>query len=115
METARLFVDRYYELLANGDLERLSMLYADDAEIVRYDGVAKTPAEIAEYHRSLITQHSGIKLNQIDQFRRADDVLMWDALLDSDDGVLQTVEVMILDEDGRITRHIPGFRGYWGL
>ena len=115
METARLFVDRYYELLATGDVERLAMLYADEAEIVRYDGVAKSADEIRTYFRDYLEQRPGLKLRQIDQLRRAEDVLLWDAMLDSDVGVLQTVEVMILDEDGRIRRHIPGFRGYWGL
>lgn len=115
METARLFVDRYYELLAAGDVERLAMLYADEAEIVRYDGVAKTGDEIRAYFHEYLDQRPGLKLRQIDQLRRAEDVLLWDAMLDSDGGVLQTVEVMILDDDGRIRRHIPGFRGYWGL
>jgi SnoaL-like domain len=115
METARLLVDRYYELLAAGDVERLSMLYDDEAEIVRYDGVAKTADEIRAYFRDYLDRRPGLKLRQIDQLRRAEDVLLWDAMLDSDDGVLQTVEVMIVDEDGRIRRHIPGFRGYWGL
>jgi hypothetical protein len=115
METARLFVDRYYELLAAGDIERLAMLYADEAEIVRYDGVANTAAEIQSYFRDYVDKRPGLGLRQIDQLRRAHDVLLWDALLDSDAGVLQTVEVMILDDDGRIRRHIPGFRGYWGL
>lgn len=115
METARLFANRYYELINAGDVERLAMLYADDGEIVRYDGVANTPDAIADYYRRKLVDHPGLKLRQIDQIRRADDVLMWEALVDSDGGVLQTVEVMILDEDGRIRRHIPGFRGYWGL
>lgn len=115
METARLFANRYYELLAAGDLERLAMLYADDGEIIRYDGVADTPVAIADYYRRKLAEHPGLRLRQIDRIRRADDVLLWDALVDSDEGVLQTVEVMVLDEDGRIMRHIPGFRGYWGL
>ena len=102
------------DLLADGDARRLTMLYADGAEIVRYDGVADTTEAIAEYYRNYLDRHPGIKLNQIDAFRRAGDVLLWDAVLDSDAGVLQTVEVMILDDDGRISRHIPGFRGYWG-
>jgi predicted SnoaL-like aldol condensation-catalyzing enzyme len=114
METARLFATRYYELLAEGDVERLAMLYADDGEIVRYDGVAKGADQLTAYYRSYLERTPGIKLLQIEQLRRADDVLLWDATLDSDVGTLQTVEVMILDEDGRIARHIPGFRGYWG-
>lgn len=115
METARLFVTRYYELLSAADVERVTMLYADDCEIVRYDGVASDHAAIAEYYRAYLERHPGVKLREIDQLRRAGDVLMWDALVDADEGVMQTVEVMILDDDGRIRRHIPGFRGYWGL
>jgi hypothetical protein len=41
--------------------------------------------------------------------------MMWDAMVDTDGGVLQTVDLMILDASGRITRHVPGFRGFWGL
>lgn len=114
METARLFADRYYALIAAGDVRRLAMLYADGGEIVRYNGVADTPEAIADYYRTKLDEYPGLKLRQIDQIRRSDDVLMWDALVDSDAGVLQTVEVMILDDDGRIRRHIPGFRGFWG-
>ncbi len=115
METARLLVDRYYELLAAGDIEGLGMLYTEGAEIVRYDGVAATPGEIRAYFRDYVGKHPGLTLRLVDQLRRADDVLLWDALVDTEHGVMQTVEVMILDDDGRIRRHIPGFRGYWGL
>lgn len=115
MDNARNFVQRFYDLLVAGDVDRLVMLYADDAEIVRYDGVATTPDELTAYFRAYIAQHGGLALRQIDQVRRADDVLIWDAMLDSDAGIMQTVDVMLLDADGRIRRHIPGFRGYWGL
>lgn len=103
-----------YELIAEGDIDRLAMLYAADGEIVRYDGVASSTPEIRQYYRAYLASRPGLKLRQIDKVRHAGDVVMWDALLDSDDGILQTVDVLILDGEGLIRRHIPGFRGYWG-
>ena len=114
MEAARRFVDRYYDLIATGDVQRLAMLYADGAEIIRYDGVASHTRR----DRRLLPLDDGTPPRREAAPGRpaaaGQDVLMWDALLDSDEGVLQTVDVMVLDDDGRITRHIPGFRGYWG-
>lgn len=107
-------VDRYYERLADGDVDGLVALYADGAEIVRYDGVASTPVEIRGYLQGFLDRHRGAHLRSIDQMRESEDVVMWDALVDTDNGILQTVHVMVVDDDGRIRRHIPGIRGYWG-
>jgi hypothetical protein len=115
MTTGTTFVDRFYELLGRRDVDGVVGLYGPGAEIVRYDGVAATPADIRGYFTSLLEQHPGFTLRQIVEFRDADDVLMWDALIDTDNGILQTVHVVILDEHGQIVRHIPGFRGYWGM
>lgn len=114
MDTTFRIVDRFYELLAAGDVERLAMLYAPDGEIVRYDGVSATTEDIEAYYRDYLADRPGLALRQIDQMRHADDVLMWDALVDSDIGVLQTLDVVILDDNGLIRRHVPGFRGFWG-
>ncbi len=107
-------VDRFYALLGSGDVDGLVGLYAGDGEVIRYDGVADTPDQIAEYFRDHLGHHPGFTLRSIDQLREADDVLMWDALVDTDHGVLQTVHVVVFDGDGAIHRHIPGIRGYWG-
>ena len=61
-----------------------------------------------------IARNPGLSLNQIVLVRSADDVLMWDALVDTDLGVIQVFHVVILDDDGKFHRHIPGLRGYWG-
>ena len=114
METAPAIVDRLYELIEAGDPERIAMLYAPDGEIVRYDGVAASPSEIVQYFRSYLAGRPGIALREIVKVVHSGDVLMWDALLDSNAGVMQTIDVVILDSDGRIRRHVPGFRGYWG-
>lgn len=114
MSHATTLIERYYELLASGDVDELLTMYAEDAEIVRYDGVATTTAELRHYFEQHLERHPGLRLRQIVQVREADDVLMWDALVDTDNGIAQMVHVVILDDDGRFRRHIPGMRGYWG-
>ncbi len=114
MNTAPAIVDRFYELIGAGDIDRLVMLYSPDGEVVRYDGVASGPLEIDAYYRGYLAGRPGLALREIVQVRHAGEVLMWDGLLDSDVGVLQTIDVVILDDEGLIRRHIPGFRGYWG-
>lgn len=114
MSHATTIIERYYELLAAGDLDGVLGMYADDAEIVRYDGVARTTEELREYLEGHLARHPGLHLRLIVQERVADDVLMWDALVDTEHGIAQMTHVMILDEDDRIRRHIPGLRGYWG-
>lgn len=111
---ATQLIERYYELLANGDLDGLLAMYADDAEIVRYDGVATTPEELREYHEQHRRRHPGLRLFQIDRVLVADDIVMWDAMLDTEAGYLQVAHVVVLDESGRFRRHMPGVRGYWG-
>jgi hypothetical protein len=114
MHNAPAIIDRFYELIKAHDAERLSMLYAPDGEIIRYDGVATGHREIEIYYRGYLAGRPGLALRQLDKIRDSGDVLMWDALVDSDVGVLQTIDVVILDDDGLIRSHIPGFRGYWG-
>lgn len=108
-------VDDYYRLLGGGDIDGLVGLYGPDAEIVRYDGVARTPDEIAGFFQLYLAKHAGLTLRSVDQLTDTADVLMWDALVATDNGVLQTLDVMVLDDRGSIRRHIPGIRGYWGL
>ena len=114
MPTGHEFIDRYYALLHAGDIDGVVALYGPGAEIVRYDGIAASPDAIAGYFRTFLGAHPGFALRSVDQVRDAGDVLMWDALVDTDNGVIQTVHVMVLDDEGRVRRHIPGLRGYWG-
>lgn len=108
------FLDRYYELLGAGDVDGFVGLYAPDAEIIRYDGVAEGLDAITAYVRDHLARHAGFRLRSIDALREADDVLMWDALVDTDNGIIQVVNVIVFDDEGRVHRHIPGLRGYWG-
>ena len=114
MSNASNVIERYYELLSNGDIDRVLALYTDDAEIVRYDGVASGRDDLRQYFQEHLRRHPGLRLRQIDRVREAEDVLMWDALIDTDHGIAQVVHVVLVDDDGRFRRHIPGMRGYWG-
>ena len=114
MSDGAAFVDRFYELLMAGDIDGVLGLYSDDAEIVRYDGVADNPGSISAYFRNYLMHHPGFTLRLVDPLREENDVLMWDALVDTDNGTLMTVHVIVFDDDGRVRRHIPGVRGYWG-
>jgi predicted SnoaL-like aldol condensation-catalyzing enzyme len=114
MSDTRGFLERFYERLGAGDVAGLTALYGPDAEIIRYDAVATTSEEVAAYFEGFLSRHPGASLQSVDQVRDADDVLMWDALVDTDAGVLQVVNVVVFDDDGLVRRHIPGIRGYWG-
>jgi ketosteroid isomerase-like protein len=114
MSNAENVVRRYHELLGLGDLQGWLGMYSDDAEIVRYDGVARNRDEFERYFTEHLGRHPGYQLRQIDRIREADDVLMWDALVETEHGVAQFFHVVIRDDDGRFHRHVPGMRGYWG-
>ena len=45
---------------------------------------------------------------------RPGDIVMWDALITTGVGVLQTTDVVVVDDDGLIDHHVLGNRGYWG-
>lgn len=107
-------IEMFYERLGSGDPDRVLDMYTDDAEIVRYDGVAATPGEIRRFYTDELERHGHLRLRQIDRVQQADDVLMWDALVDTAHGILQAVHVVTLDDHGRFRRHVPGIRGYWG-
>ncbi len=112
---ARALVERLLGALGEGDLDTVGALYAYDAELVRYDGAAKGPLNIQGFYGRYLANHGRYDLEKIVEFRAVDDVVIWDALIDTDAGKLMTYDVVILDGAGRIARHVPAIRGYWGL
>jgi hypothetical protein len=114
MNPGEALIDRFYALLGAGDVEGVAALYGEGAAIVRYDGVAASRAAIVTYFEGFLRRHGECSLRSIDRFRESDDVLMWDAMLDTDDGVLQSAHVMVLDTRRAIRRHVPDIRGSWG-
>ena len=111
---ARAIVDGLHAALGARDLDAALDLYGEDAEIVRYDGSAKGADEIRGFYGRYVENHGRYDLDRIVDFRHVDDVVLWDALVNTNAGVLETYDVVILDDAGKISRHVPGIRGYWG-
>jgi len=109
--TAGMITDGFDKLGAYGQDDTGTFRFLID---VTNDGVADNRGAIRAYFRNYLMHHPGFRLRQIDALREADDVLMWDALVDTENGILMTVHVIVFSGDGRIRRHIPGVRGYWG-
>jgi hypothetical protein len=110
----RELIDRYYTTMAAGNVEALAELYSSDALVIRFDGTLTGMSEILEFFSKKYAEHGQYELYSLDQVTESGDVLMWDALVTTVKGVAQFTEVLVLDENGKIRRHIPGFRGYWG-
>jgi uncharacterized protein (TIGR02246 family) len=107
-------IDRYYTTMASGDIEALAELYSPDALVIRFDGTSRGMDEILEFFSKMHADYVQYELHSLDQVTESGDVLMWDALVTTSKGIVQSTEVLVLDDDGKIRRHIPGFRGYWG-
>ena len=110
----RALVEQLHVALEAADLAAITAFYAPDAELVRYDGAAKGPDEISAFFGRYLTDHGQYRLDQIVEFRSVDDVVLWDAMVETDAGRLMTYDVVILDDKGLILRHVPTIRGYWG-
>ena len=114
MSSAADLIDRYYERLSAGDVDAVVAMYADDAEIVRSGGISQTRDDIRGYHESQLRRHPDMKLREIVDVVASDDVLVADALVDTDHGVAQFRDVIVFTDDGLFRVHVPGLRGYWG-
>jgi len=113
--SGRELVDRFGKLMADGDVESLAYLYAPDAKVVRFQGMASGRDEIKQLLAASREGHGRYDVVSIDQFQHVGDVLMWDATVETRLGPLQTTHVVFLNDEGLILRHVPGIRGYWGM
>lgn len=107
-------VDEFTRALADRDVGRAVDLYAADAIVVRYEGVAEGAEQIRAFLLGFLSSYERFELVSLDQLQRCDDTIVWDASIETGAGVLLTTNVFLLDADGRISRHVPLVRGYWG-
>ena len=114
-ERARELIDRFYDAMASGDPVGLAELYAADALMIRFDGTSEGVEAIVTFLSNVGRRHRSYVLESIEQVTQAGDVVLWDAMVKTADGTLQTTDVVIINASGKVTRHIPGVRGYWGL
>ena len=113
--SGRDLVDRINALMSEGDVEALCDLYAADAQMVLYYRVASGRDEIRALLASSLESHGVYDVISVDQFQDTGDIVMWDATVERDEGILEATHILILDADGLIYRHIPRIRGYWGM
>ena len=111
---AEQLIQRFYDTLGNGDLDGVVDLYGSDAVVIRFNATSTGQSEIRRFHAEELGKHDTYQLFKLDQLTESGDVLMWDALVTTSNGIIETTEVLVLDDEGKIRRHIPGFRGYWG-
>jgi hypothetical protein len=113
-DDGRDLAEQFYRVMAaSPDAVALAELYAPDALVIRFNGASAGFEEISTFLTDVRSRHRPYELHSIDQLARVGDVVMWDAVVNTDNGMLETTEVLVLD-DGKIKRHIPGLRGYWG-
>ena len=112
--TGRDLFDRRMKALAEGDVEAALEQYADDAQVVRFIGVATGKDEIRAYLTGYLAAYRRFDLVSLDQFREAGDAVLWAATVDTEVGAAQIYDTVILDENGKIIREFPGLHGYWG-
>jgi len=108
------FFQRRVAALSAGDVDSLVADYADDAEVVRFVGVARGPDEIRAYLVGFLAAHRRFDLISLDQFRETDESVMWEATVETAAGPLQVYEVLVFNDEGKIWREFPGSQGYWG-
>jgi hypothetical protein len=111
----RDLVTRVSELMSVGDVDALGDLYSADAQVVLYHRIASGRDEIRELLTNSLASHGFYKVLSVDQFQDAGDLIMWDACVETDLGIMETSHIMVLDDDGFIRHHVPRIRGYWGM
>ncbi len=108
-------LERFYQLMASPPgVDAVAEFYAPDAAVIRFDGTSSGLEAISSFLTEVHSRHEPYRLQSVDQLTRAGDVVMWDAVVETSNGMLDTVEVFVLDDTGKIKRHIPGVLGYWG-
>ena len=110
-EFASDLIHRYLNGLFEGRANDVVDLYAADAQIIRYEGVAR---DVRSFVSVLAESRQGGNLVSIDGLVATDDTISWDATIETSEGPIQTADVFVLSPDGLISRHVLRLLGYWG-
>lgn len=108
------FVEEYLRALGDRDVDSALGFYADDAVIVSFRGVAEGREQLRSFLVGFLAAYDGYQLVSVDQLRAANDVVVWDATIETGGGMLQVTNVVTQNTEGKIVRHVPLVRGYWG-
>jgi hypothetical protein len=90
-------------------------MYAADAETVMYHRVAVGRDQIRDLLASSLASHGLYRVISVDQFQDTGDIVMWDATVEREEGILETTHIVILNDDGLFRRRIPRICWHWGM
>ncbi|MFB4277035.1 MULTISPECIES: hypothetical protein [unclassified Nonomuraea] len=99
--TAQDVFDRQLAAIAGQDLEALLAQYHEEAEVVRFDRVARGPAEIGELFAAYLSAKP--QVDEIVSSRVTEDVIFYNALMTVGGNRVATYGTLVL-KDGRIWR-----------
>ena len=97
-------LQRHVAALTSGDAQATADLYADDADLVSFDGVASGREAIAQRYAQFFEYHGEISNVEILHRQDADDALFVLFAVESERGRFELVNVYLADGD-RIARH----------
>ncbi|MER7502808.1 nuclear transport factor 2 family protein [Nonomuraea pusilla] len=93
--------ERQLDAIAAADLEALLAQYHDEAEVVRFDRVARGPAEIRELFAAYLA--AGPRVEEVTSLATTDDVILYRAVMTVGGGRVTAFGTLVV-RDGRIWR-----------
>ncbi|MGP3960126.1 nuclear transport factor 2 family protein [Nonomuraea sp. 3N208] len=99
--TTRDLFDRQLAAIAGQDLEALLAQYHDEATVIRFDRVARGPAEIRELFAAYLSAKP--QVDEIVSLQVTDDVIFYNAVMTIGGNRVTTYGTLVV-KDGRIWR-----------
>ena len=99
--TTKDVLDRQLAAIAGQDLEALLAQYHEEATVVRFDRVARGPAEIRELFSAYLSAKP--QVDEIISLQATDDVIFYNALMTIGGNHVSTYGTLVV-RDGRIWR-----------
>lgn len=110
----RDLVEQLIDLRGSERLDELAALYSDDAVVARHHAFARGRDEIRSFFVGYHSAHGRFDLTSLDAITEVDDLVVFEASVETDLGALQIADVLVLSDAGLIDRHVIGQRGFWG-
>jgi len=104
----RLLFERFTARLEHGDLEALLDLFADDAEVLAFDGVRRGHAEVGRWLGEMLVEQGPGVLVSTDRFTEEGDLVRFEATITSPEGQVRQVYGVLAFAEGRIVRFLSG-------
>lgn len=104
----RLLFERFMARLEHGDLEVLLDLFADDAEVLAFDGVRRGHAEVGRWLGKMLVEQGPGVLVSTDRFTEEGDVVRFEVTITSPEGQVRQVYGVLAFTEGRIVRFLSG-------